>query len=93
MRLRPLELMILIRGSKGGEICQNGNLVQNLARKHNPNKEPSQRGFNGGSKITNRCIAFRRPVSSCYTQSNNITSKQEKYDNDAHSALTASNSQ
>jgi hypothetical protein len=34
--------MILIWGSKGKEICQNSNLVQNLARKRNPIKEPSK---------------------------------------------------
>jgi hypothetical protein len=41
MRLRQAELTILIRGSKGGEIRQNDNLVQNPARKHNPDKKPS----------------------------------------------------
>jgi hypothetical protein len=41
MRLRQAELTILIWGSKGGEICQNDNLVQNLARKCNPNKKLS----------------------------------------------------
>jgi hypothetical protein len=41
MRLHQAELMILIRGSKGGEIHQNDNLVQNPAWKRNPDKEPS----------------------------------------------------
>jgi hypothetical protein len=62
MRLHQAELMILIRGSKGGEIHQNGDLVQNLVRKHNLNKEPSQRGFDGSYMITSRCIAFGSTV-------------------------------
>jgi hypothetical protein len=33
--------MILIRGSKGEEIHQNDNLVQNPARKCNPDIKPS----------------------------------------------------
>jgi hypothetical protein len=41
MRLRQAELMILIRGSKGGKIRQNDNLVQNPTRKRNPDKMPS----------------------------------------------------
>jgi hypothetical protein len=41
MRLHQAELMILIRGSKGGEIRQNDDLVQNPAWKRNPDKEPS----------------------------------------------------
>jgi hypothetical protein len=41
MRLRQAELMILKWGSKGGEIRQNDNLVQNPARKCNPDKKPS----------------------------------------------------
>jgi hypothetical protein len=41
MRLRQAELTILKRGSKGGEIHQNGNLVQNPAQKGNPDKKPS----------------------------------------------------
>jgi hypothetical protein len=45
MRLRQAELMILIRCSKEGEICQNDNLVQILARKRNLNMEPSQKGI------------------------------------------------
>jgi hypothetical protein len=71
------ELTILIRRSKGGGIRQNGNLVQNLARKRNPDKEPSQKGFDGGYEITSRCIAFGSPVVSRYAQSNNITSEQQ----------------
>jgi hypothetical protein len=43
MRLRQEELTILIRGSKGREICQNDTLVQILARKRNHDKEPSQK--------------------------------------------------
>jgi hypothetical protein len=42
MRLHQAELTILIRGSKGGEIRQNDKLVQNPARKRNPDKEPTQ---------------------------------------------------
>jgi hypothetical protein len=41
MRLRQAELTILKRGSKGGEIHQNDNLVQNPAQKGNPDKKPS----------------------------------------------------
>jgi hypothetical protein len=52
-----------------------GNLVQNLAQKRNPIKEPSHIGFEGGYKITSRCIAFGSPVANSYAQSNNITSK------------------
>jgi hypothetical protein len=78
MRLCQAEWTILIWGSKGGEIRQNVNLVENLARKHNPDKESSQRRFDGGYKITSRCIAFVRHVVSRYAQSNNITSDQEK---------------
>jgi hypothetical protein len=65
MRLCQAELMVLIRGSKGGEIHQNGNLIQILARKRNPIKEPSQRGFDGGYEIMSRCITFGSPVASC----------------------------
>jgi hypothetical protein len=43
LRLRQAELTILMRGSKGGEIRQNDNLVRNLARKHNADKGPSQK--------------------------------------------------
>jgi hypothetical protein len=75
MRFRQVELTVLIRGSKGGEIRQKGNLVQNLARKRNPMKEPSHRGFDGGYNIMSRCIAFGSPVASRYAQSNSITSK------------------
>jgi hypothetical protein len=53
-----VELMILIQSSKGGEIRQKGNLDQNLARKHNPIKEPSRRGFDGGYEIMSRCTDF-----------------------------------
>jgi hypothetical protein len=77
IRLRQVELTILIRDSKGGEIRQNVNLVQSLAWERNPIKEPSQRGFDDGYEITCRCIAFASPVVSRYTQSNNITSKQQ----------------
>jgi hypothetical protein len=93
MRLRQAVWTILIWGSKGGEIRQKGNLVQNLARKCNHNRQPSQRGFDGGYKITSRCIAFGSPVASCYAQSHNITSKQGKSDNDANSVLTACSGQ
>jgi hypothetical protein len=78
MRLHQVELTILIRGSKGGEICQNNNLVQNPTRKCNPDKEPSQRKFDGGYRIKSRCIAFGSPIASRYAQSINITSEQEK---------------
>jgi hypothetical protein len=84
------------RYSFGGRRKRNskrGNLVQNHARKRNPNKEPSQRGFDGGYKITSRCIVFGSPVVSRYAQSNNITSEQEKSDNDVNSALTTCSSQ
>jgi hypothetical protein len=77
MRLRQAELMIPIWGSKGGEIRQNDNLVQILAQKHNPIKEPSRRRIDGRYEITSRCIAFESPVASSYTQSNNITSEKE----------------
>jgi hypothetical protein len=53
------------------------NLVQNLARKSNPIKEPSHSGFDGGYEITSRCIAFGILVASHYTQSNSITYEQE----------------
>jgi hypothetical protein len=42
MRLRQAEMMILIQGSKGGEIRLNDNFVQNPAWKHNSDKEQSQ---------------------------------------------------
>jgi hypothetical protein len=42
MRLHQAEMMILIQGSKGGEIRQNDNFVQNPAWKHNSDKEQSQ---------------------------------------------------
>jgi hypothetical protein len=41
MMLRQAELTVLIRGSKGGEIRQNDNLVQNPAQKRNIDKTPS----------------------------------------------------
>jgi hypothetical protein len=75
MRFCQVESMILNRRLKEGEIRQKGNLVQNLARKRNHNKEPSQRGFDGGYEITSRCIVFGSFVASRYTQSNNITSE------------------
>jgi hypothetical protein len=75
MRLRQAESTILIQGSKGGKICQKGILVQNLALKHNHNKKPSQRGFDGGYETTSRCIGFGGPVANCYAQSNSITSE------------------
>jgi hypothetical protein len=43
MRLRQAELAILKRGSKGGEIRQNDNLVQNPAQKRNPDKKLSHK--------------------------------------------------
>jgi hypothetical protein len=46
MRLHQAELTILKRGSKGGEIRQNDNLVQNPAWKRNPNKKPSHEDSN-----------------------------------------------
>jgi hypothetical protein len=75
MRLHQAELTILIWRLKGGEIHQKGNLVQNLARKRNPIKEPSHRGFNGAYEIMSRCIASESPIASSYAQSNNITSE------------------
>jgi hypothetical protein len=54
---------------------QRGNSVQNHARKCNPIKEPSQRGFDGDYEIMSRCIAFGSSVASSYAQSNNITSE------------------
>jgi hypothetical protein len=78
---------------KGGEIHQKGNMVQNLARKCNHNKEPSQGGFDGGYEIMSRCIAFGSPIVSRYAQSSSITSEQEKPDNNVNSFLTADNSQ
>jgi hypothetical protein len=92
MRLHQAELTILIWGSKGGEIRQNGNLVQNLVPKRNLNKEPSQRGFNGSYEIMSRCIDFGSPVENSYAQSNISTSEQEKSDNDVNSVLTAHSS-
>jgi hypothetical protein len=92
MRLHLAELTILIQGSKGGEILQNNNLVQILARKRNPNKEPSKKEFDGGYGITCKCIAFGILVASCYAQSNNISSKQAKSDNNVTSVLTMSSS-
>jgi hypothetical protein len=80
-------------GFKGRTNHQKGNLVQILARKCNPIKEPSQRIFYGGYETMTRCIAFGNPVASRYAQSNNITSEQQKSDNEVHSALTVSNSQ
>jgi hypothetical protein len=77
MRFRQVELTILIQGSKGREIRRKGNLVQNLAQKCNPIKEPSEIGFYGGYDIMSRHIAFGHPVVSSYAQSNNITSEQE----------------
>jgi hypothetical protein len=93
MRFHQAKLMILIRGSKGGEIHQNGNLVEILARKRNHNKEPSQRGFDGGYEIMSRCIAFGRPIANRYAQSNSITSEQKKSNNNINSVLTACSSQ
>jgi hypothetical protein len=43
MRLCQAELMILIWGSKGGEIRQNDKLVQNPSQNRNPDIEPSQK--------------------------------------------------
>jgi hypothetical protein len=64
-------------GFKGRKIHQKGNLVQNLPRKRNHNKEPSQGEFDGGYEIMSRCIAFGSPIASRYAQSNNITSEQQ----------------
>jgi hypothetical protein len=69
MRFHQVELTILIRGSKGGEIRRNGNFVQNRAQKCNPIKEPSEIGFYGGYDIMSRRITFGRPVVSSYAQS------------------------
>jgi hypothetical protein len=77
MRFHQVGLTVFIRRSKGGEIRQKRNLVQNLARKRNLNKEPSQKGFDGGYEITSRCIAFGSHVANSYTQSSNITSEQK----------------
>jgi hypothetical protein len=90
MKLRQARLTILIRGSKGEGIRQKGNLVQNLARKRNPIEEPSHRRFDGGYEIMSRCIAFGSPVVSSYAQSNNITTEQEKSDNDVNLVLAVS---
>jgi hypothetical protein len=68
-------LTILIQGSKGGQIHQNGHLVQNLAQKRNPDKEPSQKGFDDGYYITSRLIAFGTPIANSYAQSSSITSE------------------
>jgi hypothetical protein len=72
-----MELTILIWCSNGGEICQNDKLDQNLARKRNPDKEPSQKGFDDGYEIMSRFIGFENPVVNSYAQSNNITSEHE----------------
>jgi hypothetical protein len=80
-------------GFKGRRNPQKDNLVQNFARKRNPKKETSQRGFDSGYEIMSRCIAFGSPIVSRYTQSNNISSEQEKSDIDVNSALTACSSQ
>jgi hypothetical protein len=78
---------------KGGEIRQKGNMDQNLARKRNHTKEPSQGGFDGGYEITSRYITFGSPIVTRYGQSNNITSEQEKSNNDVNSVLTVRSSQ
>jgi hypothetical protein len=70
--------MILIWGSKGGEIRQNNKLVQNPSQKRNPDNEPSQKGFDGGYEITNGCIGFGSLMGNSYAQSSSITSEQEK---------------
>jgi hypothetical protein len=70
--------MILIWGSKGGEIRENDKLVQNPSQKRNPDNKPSQKGFDGGYEITNRCIPFGSLVVNSYAQSISITSEQEK---------------
>jgi hypothetical protein len=44
-------------------------------------------------RFMSRWIAFGSPIVSCYAQSNNITSEQEKSDNDINSVLTVSSSQ
>jgi hypothetical protein len=92
MRLHQAVLTILIQCAKGGEIRQKGNLVQMLLISvtitRNHNKEDSM----VGCKIMSRCIAFESPIVNRYAQSNNITSEQEKSDNDINSALTACSS-
>jgi hypothetical protein len=75
MRLRQVDLTILILGSKGGEILTIW--FQNPAQTCNPDKEPSQNRFDDGYEIMSKCIAFGSPVASCYAQSNNITSEQQ----------------
>jgi hypothetical protein len=47
MRFQQAELTILIQSPKEEELHQKGNLVQDLAQKCNPIKEPSHRGFDG----------------------------------------------
>jgi hypothetical protein len=68
-------------------------MVQNLARKRNPIKEPSHSGWKGGYEIMSRCITFGSPVASRYAQSNSITSEQENFCYHVNSVLTASSSQ
>jgi hypothetical protein len=51
-------------GFKGRRNHQKGILVQILARKCNPIKEPSQKIFYGGYEIMSRCIVFENPVAS-----------------------------
>jgi hypothetical protein len=50
---------------------------QNPAQKLNPDKEPSQKGFDDGYMIMSRCMAFGSPIASRYAQPNNITSEQQ----------------
>jgi hypothetical protein len=75
MRLHQAELTTLIRRTKGKEIRQKRNLIQNLARKRNLNKEPSQKVFDGGYEIMSRCIAFGNLVVNRYAQPETITSE------------------
>jgi hypothetical protein len=77
MRFHQVELTILIRSPKEEELRQRGNLVQDLARKRNPIKEPSHRGFDGRYEIMSRCIGSGSTVVISYGQSNNSTSEQE----------------
>jgi hypothetical protein len=64
-------------GGRGKRNPQRGNLIQNHAQERNPIQEPSQRWFDGDYEIMSKFIAFGSPVASSYTQSNNITSKQQ----------------
>jgi hypothetical protein len=77
MRLHQAKLMILIRGSKGGEIHRNSHFGSKSCSEAQSRQGAITKGFDDGYEITSRCIAFGSPVASCYAQSNNITSKQQ----------------